>query len=56
MTSSHIICECEALGLTRHFYFQDFILPLAPVTNIKHLTNYLNDPTINSLETLPHDY
>ena len=54
-TSSHIICECEALGLIRHFHFQELLLPLAPIPKIKQLTSYLNDPRINSLETLPHD-
>ena len=52
-TSSHIICDCEALSLVRHFYFQEFFLPLAPIPFIKQLTNYLDDPRINSLETLP---
>ena len=54
-TSSHIICECEALWLVRHFHFQETILPLAPIPIIKQLTSYLDDPRINSLETIPHE-
>ena len=54
-TSSHIICECEALSLVRHFYFQELFIPPAPIPIIKQLTNYLSDPRINSLETLPHE-
>ena len=54
-TSSHIICECEALGLIRHFHFQEFILPLAPIPSIRQLTSYLHDSRINSLENLPHE-
>jgi ribonuclease HI len=53
-TSSHIICECEALGFIRYFHFQEFSLPLAPIPIIKQLTSFLQDPRINTLETLPH--
>ena len=54
-TSSHIICDCEALGFIRYFHFQEFLLPLAPIPIIKQLISYLNDPRISTLETLPHD-
>ena len=54
-TSSHIICECEALGHIRYFHFQEFLLPLAPIPITRQLTSYLNDPRIYTLETLPHD-
>ena len=54
-TSSHIICQCEALSHTRYFHFQDLFLPLAPIPYIKQLTNYLDDSNINSLELLPHE-
>ena len=54
-TSSHLICECEALGLIRHFHFQEYILPLAPIPTTWKLTNYLKDPRIQCLETLPHE-
>jgi ribonuclease HI len=54
-TSSHIICQCEALCLIRHFHFQEFFLPLSPLPYIKQLTSFLNDPRISTLELLPHD-
>ena len=54
-TSSHIICQCEALCLVRHYHFQEFLLPLSPITYIKQLTSYLDDPRIHSLEYLPHE-
>jgi ribonuclease HI len=54
-TSSHIICECEALCYIRYFHFQEFLLPLAPIPIARQLTSYLNDPRIYTLETLPHD-
>jgi ribonuclease HI len=54
-TSSHIICQCEALYLVRHYHFQEFLLPLSPITYMKQLTSYLDDPRIYSLESLPHE-
>jgi ribonuclease HI len=52
-TSSHIICQCEALGRIRFFHFQEFLLPLAPIPLIRQLTSFLTDPRIKTLETLP---
>ena len=54
-TSSHIICQCEALCLIRHYHFQEFLLPLAPIPYIRQLTSYLDDPRIHTLESLPHE-
>jgi hypothetical protein len=53
-TPSHIICQCEALCLVRHFHFQEFFLPLSPIPYIRQLTSFLNDPRISTLELLPH--
>ena len=54
-TSSHIICECEALCYVRYFHFQELLLPLSPIQYLKQLTSYLSDLRISSLEHLPHD-
>ena len=54
-TSSHIICECEALCHTRFFHFQECILPMAPIPIIKQLTNFLSNPEISDLQILPHN-
>ena len=54
-TSSHIICECEALSHIRYFHFQERFLPLAPIPIIRQLTSFLKDPNIITLELVPHD-
>ena len=53
-TSSHIICNCEAITHTRYHHFQELLLPLAPIPIMRQLTSFLDDPKIHSLETLPH--
>ena len=33
----------------KHFHFQEYILPLAPISTTRNLTNFLNDPRIHCL-------
>jgi hypothetical protein len=54
-TSSHIICDYEAISFIRYFHFQEFLLTLAPIPIIRQLSCFLDDPRINALEILPHE-